>query len=115
MTSGFDSFKLTEMDRKCLNHVPSYIFSHRKWEREQDSRERDGKRDKRVYENEQVWTKIQWKRSGTGQYTRMTHFKLHLQSSFLHLHCIFALHQVTRRGAQVLHQVTRPGASKKQA
>jgi hypothetical protein len=37
------------------------IFYHRKRERERDNRERDGKWDKRVYENEQIWTKIQRK------------------------------------------------------
>jgi hypothetical protein len=40
------------------------IFFHRK-------RERDGKRDKREYENEQIWTKILRKRAGTGPFIRM--------------------------------------------
>jgi hypothetical protein len=41
-------------------------FFHWKRERERDSREWDGKRDKRVYENEQIWRKIQRKRTKTG-------------------------------------------------
>jgi hypothetical protein len=46
--------------------VPRPIFFHRKRERERGDRERNGKRDKRVYENEQMWMVIQQKRAGIG-------------------------------------------------
>jgi hypothetical protein len=95
-------------DKNGQKIPPSHVFFHQ-W------REQDGKRDKQVYECEQTWMVIQWKRAGTGTIHRDDKFQatLAIQSPTPVFHIALArLHQVTashrlkatRRQAPTVHR-----------